>query len=95
VGQNKTLEGSSNLIFFFCEIFLNFTLVPNKDSAGRRSNEYCVSCLDLCCLIYISGTSQVPDEAVTKCTACGADFGAFVRRVGYLLLSPVYVILCI
>ncbi|KAL8135700.1 hypothetical protein AgCh_010362 [Apium graveolens] len=22
----------------------------------------------------------VPDEAVTKCTACGSDFGAFVRR---------------
>ncbi|KAJ7547507.1 hypothetical protein O6H91_08G088700 [Diphasiastrum complanatum] len=22
----------------------------------------------------------VPDEAVTKCTACGADFGAFIRR---------------
>ncbi|XP_033516151.1 uncharacterized protein [Nicotiana tomentosiformis] len=23
----------------------------------------------------------VPDEAVRKCTACGTDFGAFVRRV--------------
>ncbi|RVW42479.1 Protein FREE1 [Vitis vinifera] len=25
-------------------------------------------------------TDHVPDEAVTKCTACGTDFGAFVRR---------------
>lgn len=34
---------------------------------------------------------QVPDEAVTKCTSCGTDFGAFVRRVIWLFM---YLSLC-
>lgn len=29
---------------------------------------------------------QVPDEAVSKCTSCGSDFGAFIRRVLFSLI---------
>lgn len=32
------------------------------------------------CLFFLP-LSQVPDEAVSKCTACGTDFGPFVRKV--------------
>lgn len=46
--------------------------------------------LYLCAWFIFFGTCQVPDEAVARCTACGADFGAFVRRVGFLLLPPVW-----
>lgn len=31
--------------------------------------------------IFLLFSSQVPDEAVSKCTGCGTDFGAFVRKV--------------
>lgn len=49
-----------------------------------------------CIIVY----SQVPDEAVSKCTACGTDFGAFVRRVHlfpmcdemYLWFTPTFVV---
>lgn len=34
-------------------------------------------------LLPIFSSAQVPDEAVTKCTSCGTDFGAFVRRVNF------------
>ncbi|TKY57615.1 WD repeat and FYVE domain-containing protein 3 [Spatholobus suberectus] len=36
----------------------------------------------------------VPDEAVSKCTACGVDFGAFVRRVDLLFLLIMFSVLC-
>lgn len=38
-------------------------------------------------LIFINSSPfcQVPDEAVSKCTACGSAFNAFVRKACLVL----------
>ncbi|KAJ3672384.1 hypothetical protein LUZ60_007105 [Juncus effusus] len=57
--------------------------IPEASKIGDQSNEKKKGIIDWVNFIKPPNEEKehwVPDEAVTKCTACGADFGAFVRR---------------
>ncbi|KAG5018207.1 hypothetical protein JHK87_014062 [Glycine soja] len=65
------LYHQSALASVFCSVNKPAMLLTSALSFSTRT---------LLTQLFQTNSHHVPDEAVSKCTACGTDFGAFVRR---------------